>query len=101
MLEGTVFDEANREASRRRLEGIKVLTLRLAQRIAEENNQSFLATYHAVNAARMRYYQSLGAYAPEITAEPESARRWSGTIIWSTRCRIRPPGISASTAPPA
>lgn len=68
VLEGTVFDEANREASRRRLEGIKVLTLRLAQRIAEENNQSFLATYHAVNAARMRYYQSLGAYAPEITA---------------------------------
>ena len=37
-----------------------------AKHIAQLNNQNYLAAYHAVNAARMRYYQALGAYAPEI-----------------------------------
>ncbi len=67
-LEGTVFNQVNREESDRILAEVDVLTLPIAERIAEVNNQNYIAAAHAVDAARMRYYQSLSAFVPEITA---------------------------------
>ncbi|MBQ6353223.1 MAG: TolC family protein [Lentisphaeria bacterium] len=47
---------------------IKQLTRSDAQRIALKNNPTYIAAYHAVSAARMRYYQAWGAYSPTVTA---------------------------------
>ena len=48
--------------------GIKVLNLLTAQKIAVKNNPNYTSAYHAVNAAKMRYYQALGAYSPTVYA---------------------------------
>ena len=50
------------------LKGIKQLTLADAQRISIINNPTYIAAYHAVSAARMRYYQAIGAYSPQLSA---------------------------------
>ena len=47
---------------------MKQLTRSEAQRIALKNNPTYAAAYHAVSAARMRYYQAWGAYSPTFTA---------------------------------
>ena len=47
---------------------MKELTRSEAQRIALKNNPTYIAAYHAVSAARMRYYQAWGAYSPNFTA---------------------------------
>ena len=47
---------------------MKQLTRSDAQRIALKNNPTYAAAYHAVSAARMRYYQAWGAYSPTFTA---------------------------------
>ena len=47
---------------------MKQLTRSDAQRIALKNNPTYIAAYHAVSAARMRYYQAWGAYSPTVTA---------------------------------
>ncbi len=47
---------------------MKQLTRSDAQRIALKNNPTYIAAYHAVSAARMRYYQAWGAYSPQVTA---------------------------------
>ena len=47
---------------------MKQLTRTEAQRIALKNNPTYIAAYHAVSAARMRYYQAWGAYSPTFTA---------------------------------
>jgi len=47
---------------------MKQLTRSEAQRIALKNNPTYIAAYHAVSAARMRYYQAWGAYSPTFTA---------------------------------
>ena len=47
---------------------MKQLTRSEAQRIALKNNPTYAAAYHAVSAARMRYYQAWGAYSPNISA---------------------------------
>ncbi len=52
-------------------DGVTTLTVGLAQKIAERNNPDFKAALHAVNAARMRYYQAVGAYSPEISGRFE------------------------------
>ena len=44
------------------------LTLIDAQKIALENNPSYLAVFHALRAAKLRCYQAWGAYSPEIAA---------------------------------
>lgn len=51
------------------LDKIGVISLKKAQEIARLNNPSYRSTLHLVNAARMRYYQALGAYLPEISAQ--------------------------------
>lgn len=55
----------------RAFDGVTTLTPALAQKIAERNNPDFEATLYAVNAARMRYYQAVGAYSPEISGRFE------------------------------
>ena len=47
---------------------MKQLTRSDAQRIALKNNPTYISAYHAVSAARMRYYQAWGAYSPTFTA---------------------------------
>ncbi len=66
VLLGTKFLPANRTATDKVLTELNVLPLKEAKKIAEINNQNYQAVFHNVNAARMRYFQSLGAYAPEI-----------------------------------
>ena len=44
----------------------KVLTLRDAQKTAIANNPDYIAAYHAVSAAKFRYYRSLSAYLPTV-----------------------------------
>ncbi|MDD3153597.1 MAG: TolC family protein [Victivallaceae bacterium] len=50
------------------LRGITELTLEAAQHIALKNNPDYISAYHSVNAAKMAYYQSLGAYSPTLSA---------------------------------
>jgi len=50
------------------LKDIKVLTLRDAQRIAIKNNPTYIAAFHSMEAARMKYLQAWGAYSPVISA---------------------------------
>ncbi|MCI7643149.1 MAG: TolC family protein [Lentisphaeria bacterium] len=61
------FTPANHSASDEILLSLSVLTLNDARKIALQNNQNYRAAYLMVDAARMRYYQSMGAYAPEIS----------------------------------
>ncbi len=62
----TRFTAENRTATDGILTQMTELSLADADKIAVMNNLSYRATLHYVDAARMRYYQSLGAYAPEI-----------------------------------
>jgi len=48
---------------------VDVLTLEDAQKIALLNNPDYVSAYHAVTAAKMRYYQSFSGYAPTISAQ--------------------------------
>ena len=75
---GDTYSERKRDAADDMLKDIKVLTLLDAQRIAIKNNPTYIAAYHAVEAARMRYYQAWGAYSPTITASfgLGNAHRW-------------------------
>lgn len=59
---------------------MKQLTRSDAQRIALKNNPTYIAAYHAVAAARMRYYQAWGAYSPQITASFTAQDRVSGVF---------------------
>ncbi|WP_176012940.1 TolC family protein [Victivallis sp. Marseille-Q1083] len=68
------YGPANREATDRMLAGLKELKLRDAQEIAVLNNQNYLAAGQAVYAAKMRYYQSLGAFLPQITAGTDAGQ---------------------------
>ncbi|MDD4816785.1 MAG: TolC family protein [Victivallaceae bacterium] len=77
-LLSTKFTPENRAATDRILLEEKILKLDTAKKIAEMNNQNYLAAYHFVNAARMRYYQALGAYSPEIYAGVATGQTVSG-----------------------
>ena len=55
------YSQRPKEANADLLKGIKQLTLADAQRISITNNPTYIAAYHAVSAARMRYYQAIGA----------------------------------------
>lgn len=65
---GDSYSERKRDNADNMLKDIKVLTMLDAQRIAIKNNPTYIAAYHAVEAARMRYYQAWGAYSPTISA---------------------------------
>ena len=76
---GDSYTQRERDERDEMLKDIKNLTRADAQRIAIKNNPSYLAAYHAVNAARMRYYQSIGAYSPTINAgfQLQDSHSWS------------------------
>ena len=59
---------------------MKQLTRADAQRIALKNNPTYIAAYHAVSAARMRYYQAWGAYSPKVSASFQLQDRYSGVF---------------------
>ena len=73
------YTERKRDAADDIFKDIKVLTLLDAQRIAIRNNPTYIAAYHAVEAARMRYYQAWGAYSPTLKASYELANGHSWT----------------------
>jgi len=60
------FSERDRSKANSILASIKTLSLDDAQKIALLNNPSYISAYHAVTAAKMRYYQSFAGYAPTI-----------------------------------
>ena len=66
--EDNTFSQKKIDRYGKLLKGIKVLTLLTAQKIAVKNNPNYTSAYHAVNAAKMRYYQALGAYSPTVYA---------------------------------
>lgn len=47
----------------------KTLTLDVTEKIAKQNNPSYLATRHSMAAANARYYQSMAPYLPTVTAD--------------------------------
>ena len=65
---GESYTARQRDASDEIFKGMKVLTLRDAQRIAIRNNPTYIAAYHSMEAARMKYLQAWGAYSPTVTA---------------------------------
>lgn len=65
---GETYTRRDRDKADELLNGITELTLADAQRIAMLNNPTYIAASHAVNAARMRYYQAWGAYSPVVSA---------------------------------
>lgn len=68
VFQGTTFTASAHEETDRMLEGLTELSLERAQQIALINNPSIISAYHAVNAAKMRYYQAIGQYSPVLSA---------------------------------
>lgn len=66
--EEDVFSTRTKDHQDDLLKDVKILNLDIAQEIAVKNNPNYISAYHAVNAARMRYYQALNAYMPEFYA---------------------------------
>ena len=65
---GDSYSARQKDAADDILKDITVLSLRDAQKIAIKNNPTYIAAYHAVEAARMKYLQAWGAYSPTVTA---------------------------------
>lgn len=63
-----LFQSRKRDAADDLLKDITVLTIEDAQRIALKNNPDYKSAAYAVNAAKMAYYQALGAYSPTFGA---------------------------------
>ena len=61
------FSERERSQADNILRSVDTLTLSDAQKIALLNNPSYVAAYHSVNAAKMRYYQSFASYSPTVS----------------------------------
>ncbi|MDD5727219.1 MAG: TolC family protein [Victivallales bacterium] len=66
--EADTFSQKKTDRYSKLLDNITILRLADAQKIAVKNNPDYASVYHAVNAAKMRYYQALGAYSPVVTA---------------------------------
>ncbi|MBE6367586.1 MAG: TolC family protein [Lentisphaerae bacterium] len=60
------FSERERSKADTILRSINTLSLADAQKIALLNNPNYIAAYHSVNAAKMRYYQSFASYSPTV-----------------------------------
>ena len=68
VTKGDIYSQRVKDDREDLFKGMKQLTRSDAQRIALKNNPTYIAAYHAVAAARMRYYQAWGAYSPQISA---------------------------------
>lgn len=66
---GTTYTHREKDNADDLFKNITSLSLAEAQRIAIRNNPTYASAAFAIEAARMRYYQSLGAYSPEISAD--------------------------------
>ena len=62
------FQQRKRDGADELLKDVKLLTIENAQRIALANNPDYRSAFHSVNAAKMVYYQALGAFSPTIDA---------------------------------
>lgn len=62
------FQQRKRDGADELLKDVKLLTIENAQRIALANNPDYRSAYHAVKAAELVYYQSLGSFAPTVEA---------------------------------
>ena len=73
------FTHREKDKSDDLFKDMKELTLADAQRIALKNNPDYLSAAFAINAAKSKYYQALGAYSPVISADftMQNAHRWS------------------------
>lgn len=80
---------------------MKQLTRSDAQRIALKNNPTYIAAYHAVSAARMRYYQAWGAYSPTVTAsftaQDRLGRYYNARTYTGTKGRVSTDNFTTST----
>ena len=65
---GDSYTQRDRDKAEEMFKGIKTLTLADAQRLAIKNNPTYISASQAIDAARFRYYQAIGAYSPTITA---------------------------------
>ena len=65
---GESYTKRQKDASEDLLKDVTVLSMREAQRIAIKNNPTYIAAYHSMEAARLKYLQAWGAYSPTITA---------------------------------
>ena len=75
---GESYTERKKDAADDMLKNITTLTLLDAQRIAIKNNPTYIAAYHSMEAARMKYLQAWGAYSPTVSAsfDLQSGRNW-------------------------
>ena len=67
-ISGKTFTGLTKKAHQDIPEDCRVLTLEQAKQIAIANNPNYIATRHAMAAATARFYRSLSAYLPTITA---------------------------------
>ena len=65
--QGSSYTQRKRTEADKLLQGITELSLAKAQEIAVANNPTYIAAYYAITAAKMKYYQALGAYSPELS----------------------------------
>ena len=65
---GNTYTHREKDQADKLLDGVDKLTLAQAQKIALKNNPTYIAAHHSVEAARFRYYQAMGAWAPTVSA---------------------------------
>ena len=65
---GDTYTHREKDQADKLLDGVTKLTLAQAQKIALKNNPTYIAAHHSVEAARFRYYQAMGAWAPTVSA---------------------------------
>ncbi len=80
VFQGDTFTKRAHSATNAMLDDIDVLSLERAQQIALINNPDYISAYHAISAARMRYYQAMGQYSPVLSASFNANQGWSQTM---------------------
>lgn len=98
--QGSSYTQRNRTEADKLLTGITELSLAKAQEIAVANNPSYISAYYAITAAKMKYYQALGAYSPELSVNAsishtntEWQRMYNSNV--PNRSRTFSPSVSA------
>ena len=76
---GESYSARAKDKSDEIFKNMTLLTLRDAQRIAIKNNPTYIAAFHSMEAARMKYLQAWGAYSPTINASYtlQNGRSWT------------------------
>lgn len=92
---GESYSARERDNAEDMFKNMSLLTLRDAQRIAIKNNPTYIAAYHSMEAARMKYLQAWGAYSPTLTASYQlsNGRSWvtrGGETLISEKAGTRP-----------